>query len=123
MKTYFTALLWLLFATTLFAQEKSIRNITKLTFGGDNAEAYFSPNGKMLTMQVTNPAIGAHCDQIYLLDLSKKSFSTKDLQLASTGWGRTTCSFFMPDGKHILYASTHKNNKDCPPKPAPRKDG
>ncbi|HTO16869.1 MAG TPA: M20/M25/M40 family metallo-hydrolase [Edaphocola sp.] len=104
------------------AQEKNLRNITKLTFGGDNAEAYFSPNSKMLTMQVTNPTLGAHCDQIYIYDLSKKP-SEKNLELVSTGLGRTTCSFFMPDGKHVLYASTHAANKECPPKPEPRKDG
>lgn len=114
----------LLGATMLvFSQERNLRNIQKLTFGGDNAEAYFSPDGKKLTLQVTNPTIGAHCDQIYLLDLNQKNISTKDLNLISTGTGRTTCSFFMPDGKHILYASTHEANKECPPKPKPRTDG
>lgn len=106
-----------------FSQESNLRNITKLTSGGDNAEAYFSPDGKMLTMQVTNPTIGAHCDQIYMLELNKKQYKTSDLKRISTGLGRTTCSFFMPDGKHILYASTHKGDKACPPKPEPRKDG
>jgi len=109
-------------STSYSAQEKNLKNITKLTFGGDNAEAYFSPNSKMLTMQVTNPAIGAQCDQIYLYDLTQKT-AESNLKLVSTGKGRTTCSFFMPDGKHIIYASTHKANPDCPPKPAPRKDG
>ncbi|HAI81230.1 MAG TPA: peptidase M28, partial [Chryseobacterium sp.] len=114
----------LLGATMLvFSQERNLRNIQKLTFGGDNAEAYFSPDGKKLTLQVTNPTIGAHCDQIYLLDLNQKNISTKDLNLISTGTGRTTCSFFMPDGKHILYASTHEANKECPAKPKPRTDG
>lgn len=111
------------FSTLFFAQENNLKNIQKLTFGGDNAEAYFSPDSKKLTMQVTNPLIGAHCDQIYLLDLNKKNIGTKDLQLISTGDGRTTCSFFMPDGKHILYASTHKSGKECPAKPTPRTDG
>lgn len=105
-----------------YSQEKNLKNVTKLTFGGDNAEAYFSPNNKMLTMQVTNPAIGAQCDQIFLYDLTQKP-AESNLKLVSTGKGRTTCSFFMPDGKHIIYASTHKANPDCPPKPAPRKDG
>ena len=105
------------------AQEKNLQNIQKLTFGGDNAEAYFSPDGKKLTMQVTNPLIGAHCDQIYLLDLNKKNLGNKDLQMVSNGEGRTTCSFFMPDGQHILYASTFEANKNCPAKPAPRADG
>jgi len=110
-------------STLISAQERNLKNITKLTFGGDNAEAYFSPDGKKLTMQVTNPLIGAQCDQIYLLELNKEKYATSDLKLLSTGKGRTTCSFFMPDGKHILYASTHKGSLDCPPKPAPRKDG
>lgn len=105
-----------------YSQEKNLKNVTKLTFGGDNAEAYFSPNSKMLTMQVTNPEIGAQCDQIFLYDLTQKP-AESNLKLVSTGKGRTTCSFFMPDGKHIIYASTHKANPDCPPKPAPRKDG
>lgn len=109
-------------STLYFAQEKNLKNITKLTFGGDNAEAYFSPNSKMLTMQVTNPAIGAQCDQIFLYDLTQKP-SESNLKMVSTGKGRTTCSFFMPDGKHIIYASTHKGSEACPPKPAPRKDG
>lgn len=109
-------------STSYSAQEKNLKNITKLTFGGDNAEAYFSPNSKMLTMQVTNPSLGAQCDQIYLYDLTQKP-AESNLKLVSTGKGRTTCSFFMPDGKHIIYASTHKANPDCPPKPAPRKDG
>ncbi len=124
-KTNFTKLFIfsvLSISTSYSAQEKNLKNITKLTFGGDNAEAYFSPNSKMLTMQVTNPAIGAQCDQIYLYDLTQKP-AESNLKLVSTGKGRTTCSFFMPDGKHIIYASTHKANPDCPPKPAPRKDG
>lgn len=106
-----------------YAQEVNLKNIQKLTYGGDNAEAYFSPDSKKLTMQVTNPAIGAECDQIYLLELGKSNYATSDLKLISTGEGRTTCSFFMPDGEHIIYASTHKDNKACPPKPEPRKDG
>ena len=121
-KSLSTTLL-LAFSTLFFAQEKNLKNIQKLTFGGDNAEAYFSPDSKKLTLQVTNPLIGAHCDQIYLLDLNKKNIGTKDLQLISTGDGRTTCSFFMPDGKHILYASTHEASKECPAKPKPRTDG
>lgn len=97
-----------------FAQETNIKNLKQLTFGGDNAEAYFSPNGKSLTLQITNPQFGIECDQIYKLDLNKDSHSPEDLQLISTGLGRTTCSFFMPDGKHILYASTHEGGHSCP---------
>ncbi|GIV44225.1 MAG: hypothetical protein KatS3mg035_1348 [Bacteroidia bacterium] len=99
------------------AQERRLKNIRQLTFGGDNAEAYFSPDGSKLTLQVTNPELNAHCDQIFMLDLKNLSGSPKDLKLISTGKGRTTCSYFMPDGKHILYASTHEAYEHCPEPP------
>lgn len=104
------------------AQEKNLRNIRKLTFGGDNAEAYFSPDGKMLTLQVTNPDKGIPCDQIFSLDVTQQNIDFNSLKLISTGKGRTTCSYFMPDGKHVIYASTHEANDACPAPPKP-KDG
>ncbi|QBN18460.1 M20/M25/M40 family metallo-hydrolase [Flavobacterium nackdongense] len=105
-----------------FGQEKHLKNIQKLTFGGDNAEAYFSPNSQLLTMQVSNPKAGIPCDQIFLYDLQSNTYSSDNLKLISTGKGRTTCSYFMPDGKHILYASTHAASNECPAPPKP-KDG
>lgn len=103
-----------------FAQESNLKNIKKLTFGGDNAEAYFSPDSKHLTLQVSNPAAGIPCDQIFMLDLQEKEISSKSLKLISNTKGRTTCSYYMPDGKHILYASTHEGNIACPAPPKPR---
>ena len=97
-----------------FAQERNLKNIQKLTFGGDNAEAYFSPDGKHLSLQVANIASGIPCDQIFMLDLQEKEISAKSLKLISNGKGRTTCSYYMPDGKHILYASTYEGNEACP---------
>ncbi len=123
MMKYTLLLATILFSTLTFSQEKHLKNITKLTFGGDNAEAYFSPNGKMLTMQVTNKAMGLSCDQIYTLNLTDTPYATNKLKLLSTGKGRTTCSFFMPDGKHVLYASTHANDASCPAPPKQRSDG
>ena len=107
------------FITTsiVFGQEKNLRNIKKLTFGGDNAEAYFSPDSKSLTLQVTNNDKGIPCDQIYTLDITKPDVDFNSLKLISTGKGRTTCSYFMPDGKHILYASTHEASHVCPTPP------
>ena len=107
---------------TFQGQERNLRNIKKLTFGGDNAEAYFSPDGKNLTMQVTNTQFGVPCDQIYSLDLTQPITDFNNLKLVSTGKGRTTCSYYMPDGKHIIYASTHEANVACPAPPKP-KDG
>ena len=123
MKIISISILTLFLGFQSLAQESNLQNIRKLTFGGDNAEAYFSPDGSKLTMQVTNPKIGAACDQIFTLDLNQNNFSPQSLQLVSTGKGRTTCSYFMPDGQHILYASTHEANPSCPAPPKARADG
>ena len=123
MKIISISILTLFLGFQSLAQESNLQNIRKLTFGGDNAEAYFSPDGSKLTMQVTNPKIGATCDQIFTLDLNQNNFSPQSLQLVSTGKGRTTCSYFMPDGQHILYASTHEANPSCPAPPKARADG
>lgn len=122
-RNIFILILSFLMGIAVQAQESSLKNITKLTSGGDNAEAYWSPDSKSLTMQISNPALGANCDQIYMLELGKSSYSTEDLKLISTGMGRTTCSFFLPDGEHILYSSTHEGNKDCPPPQSPFVNG
>ncbi len=112
-------LVFLLLSFYAAGQEKNLKNIQKLTNGGDNAEAYFSPDGKMLTMQVTNPKANIPCDQIYMYDLQSKNYSSENLKLISTGKGRTTCSYFMPDGKHIIFASTHASSPECPAPPKP----
>lgn len=103
------------------AQEKHLSNIKQLTFGGDNAEAYFSYDNARLTLQITNPKEGIPCDQIYSIDLNQEQELKR--KLISTGKGRTTCSFFMPDNNSILYASTHEDNEACPPNPERRTDG
>ncbi|MFN8308437.1 MAG: hypothetical protein U0T73_00620 [Chitinophagales bacterium] len=96
-------------------ESKHLYHIRQLTFGGDNAEAYFSPDGKQLSCQITNPKWGLECDQIFNINIEKAaSDTTYRPPMISTGKGRTTCSYFMPDGKHILYASTHKGNPNCP---------
>jgi len=96
--------------------EKHFKNLTQLTFGGDNAEAYWSYDSKKLTFQSNNKAWGVKCDQIFDMDVIKASTDTtyKPKQI-STGEGRTTCSYYLKDNKHILYASTHLGGKECPP--------
>ena len=118
-KTTFFQLLVVFACFNANGQEKNLKNIQKLTFGGDNAEAYFSPDGNKLTLQVNNPKMGMSCDQIYLLDLQNQPYSTDKLKAISSGKGRTTCSYFMPDGKHIIYASTFASNEACPAPPKP----
>lgn len=102
----------------IFAQEKHLSNLKKLTFGGDNAEAYFSPDGKFVSFQSNYAKWGLHCDQIFSMDIAKAAKdSTYQPPLISTGKGRTTCSYYLPGNKNILYASTHKANDSCPPTP------
>lgn len=97
--------------------EKHFANIKQLTFGGDNAEAYWSFDNKMLTFQAKNEAWNAPCDQIYCLNLETGIKEGEIPQLISTGKGRTTCSYFMPGNKSILFASTHEGGEACPPEP------
>jgi Tol biopolymer transport system component len=92
------------------SQEKHLRNLRQLTFGGENAEAYFSADGKKLIFQSTRD--GYPCDLIYTMNADGS-----DVRLISTEKGRTTCSYFFPNGKRILYSSTHLGSKECPPRP------
>ena len=94
----------------LLPAEKHLRNIKQLTFGGENAEAYFSSDGKQLIFQSTRDDRG--CDQIYTMNVDGSG-----LKMISTGEGRTTCSYFYPGAKRVLYSSTHLGDKQCPPKP------
>ncbi len=104
-------------------EEKHLSNVRQLTFGGDNAEAYFSFDGSKITYQMRNKEKGMDCDQIYYFDLANSN--TKDVAptLISTGNGRTTCSYFLPGDSLVLYASTHLGNKNCPKDPDRRADG
>jgi Tol biopolymer transport system component len=91
--------------------EKHLKDIRQLTFGGENAEAYFSPDGTKIIFQATVP--GASCDQEYTMDLV-----TGDTKLVSSGKGRTTCGYFRyPQGDRIVYATTEGGDAACPPRP------
>jgi Tol biopolymer transport system component len=90
--------------------EPHLANVTQITFGGENAEAYWSPDGKQLVFQSTRD--GASCDAIYVMDADGKN-----VKRVSSGKGRTTCAYFLPDGKRILYASTHAAADTCPAPP------
>jgi Tol biopolymer transport system component len=97
-------------AVTPIDREARLTNVRQLTFGGENAEAYFSFDGKALTFQSTRA--GVECDQIFTMALDGSG-----VRRISNGEGRTTCSYFTPDGKSIVYASTHLAGKACPPRP------
>ena len=106
-------------ASAAKAEEPHLKNLTQLTFGGDNAEAYWSFDSKAITFQSNFKQWGVQCDQIFTSPIKKMGIkdTTRKSALVSTGLGRTTCSYFMPDNKHILYASTHEGDSACPPTP------
>src|SRR5579862_5466433 len=93
--------------TVLYPQEKHFKNIRQLTFGGDNAEAYFSFDGKYLIFQHKNEKENVLCDQMYIGKVPQTSDEKFEPRMISSGKGRTTCGFFTKDGKHIIYASTY----------------
>jgi TolB protein len=106
----------------IYPQEKHFANMKQLTFGGDNAEAYWNSTDDKLVFQSTNPKWGVSCDQIYIMNLSDGTPDSIPPFIVSTGAGRTTCSYFMPGDSSIVYASTHLANDSCPPVPE-RKEG
>jgi Tol biopolymer transport system component len=93
------------------AGETHLKDVRQLTFGGENAEAYWSPDGKKLIFQAT-PA-GGGCDQEYVMDLG-----TGETKRLSSGKGRTTCGYFdYPEGDRLIYATTEGGAAECPPVP------
>ena len=95
--------------------EKHLHNVRQLTFGGQNAEAYFSADDRYLIYQHQGGDVP--CDQIYSIAVDTPDGKPAAPKLLSTGKGRTTCSYFFPSGKRILFSSTHAASAECPPKP------
>jgi Tol biopolymer transport system component len=92
--------------------EKHLADVRQITFGGENAEAYWSPDGTKLIYQWTPPG-GTNCDQEYIMDLA-----TGETKLVSSGKGRTTCGYFAyPKGDRFIYATTELGGAACPPVP------
>jgi TolB protein len=85
-----------------------------LTFGGENAEAYFSHDGKRLIFQSTRG--GRPCDQQFVMNVDGSG-----VRRVSTGFGKTTCGYFFDADRRIFFASTHAADSACPPKPDPSK--
>lgn len=90
-------------------------NLKQLTHGGQNAEAYWSPDGTKLVFQSTRD--GLQCDQIYMMNADGSN-----QRMVSTGKGVTTCGYFLADSSHFVYASTHEAADACP-EPADRSKG
>ena len=92
------------------AREIHLQNLKQLTFGGQNAEAYFSYDGSKIIFQSTRSPF--ECDQIFTMNIDGS-----DVKLLNNGKGRTTCGYYFPNGKRIIYASTHLAGTACPPAP------
>jgi Tol biopolymer transport system component len=90
--------------------ETRLANIRQLTFGGQNAEAYFSSDGTRLIYQATTD--GLRCDQQFVMSTDGSS-----RRMVSTGRGKTTCGYFYDRDRRILYSSTHLAGPECPPAP------
>ncbi|HTT61183.1 MAG TPA: hypothetical protein VMG35_05060 [Bryobacteraceae bacterium] len=99
-----------LIAIRALAADSHLSNIRQLTHGGQNAEAYWAPDGKRLIFQSTRPP--HECDQMYLMNADGS-----DQHMVSNGKGRTTCGYFLADNKHIVYASTFGAGDACPTPP------
>jgi Tol biopolymer transport system component len=97
---------------SLEAGETQLRNVRQITFGGENAEAYFSHDGQWITFQSTRD--GYPCDQQYVIRTDGSG-----LRRVSNGMGKTTCGWFLPGDRRLFFASSHAFDSACPPRPDP----
>ena len=95
-------------------EEVHLSNIRMLTNGGENAEAYWSADGKWITFQSSRD--GRPCDQQYVMKADGSQ-----IKRISDGRGKTTCGWFFPDGKRLFFGSSTAHDSACPPKPDPSK--
>lgn len=100
----------------IFPEEVHFKSLRQVTFGGDNAEAYWSFDDQQLVFQSNYKKWGVECDQMFVMNVND-TFEDSQPPMVSTGLGRTTCAYFLPDNKHIIYASTHLGGELCPEVP------
>ena len=93
------------------AREVHLADVRQLTFAGENAEAYWSPDGSELIFQSTRTPY--ECDQIFRMPVSDPAALTR----VSTGQGRTTCGYFTADSERVIFSSTHASGAQCPAPP------
>ncbi len=94
--------------------EPHLANIRQITDGGENAEAYFSRDGKWITFQSSRN--GRTCDQQFVMRTDGSG-----IRRVSNGNGKTTCGWFLPGGDRLFFGSSHLHDSLCPPKPDPSK--
>jgi Tol biopolymer transport system component len=109
--------------TLIHPDERHFKTLKQLTFGGDNAEAYWSFSGDKLVFQSNNPVWGESCDQIYVFNPFTDDLRNTPPPKVSINGGRTTCSYFLPGDSLVLFGSTHEGGHSCPARPERRSDG
>ncbi|HKQ69804.1 MAG TPA: M28 family peptidase, partial [Polyangiaceae bacterium] len=98
--------------TPPLAAETHLADLRQLTFGGENAEAYWSFDNRQLVLQARPAKAG--CDRIFRMQVAD---ARPALTPVSSGKGATTCSYFLPGDSDVIYASTHLGGEACPPRP------
>ena len=81
--------------TLIHPDERHFKTLKQLTFGGDNAEAYWSFSGDKLVFQSNNPGWGESCDQIYVFNPFTDDLRNTPPPNVSINGGRTTCSLYL----------------------------
>jgi TolB protein len=99
-----------------YEQEVHLKNVTQLTWGGNNAEAYWSFDGQSLVFQSDFSDWNVECDQIFVMNINEVVKGERP-NMVSTGMGRTTCAYFLPGDSLVVYGSTHLANEQCPATP------
>ena len=89
--------------------DRHMSGLTQLTFEGDNGEAYFSSDGRQLIYQSNRG--GYDCDKIWTMNIDGSG-----KRMISPDHGAHTCSFYQPDNKTVVFASTSHLDGACPPK-------
>jgi TolB protein len=92
--------------------ETRFTSIRQVTFGGENAEAYWSADGRWITFQSTRD--GRTCDQQFVMRADGR-----DLRRISDGRGKTTCGWFIPGTDRVVFASSTAHDATCPARPDP----
>src|SRR2546428_12048495 len=90
--------------------EVHLRNVRQLTFGGQNAEAYFSASGRLLIFQRTGTA--EQCDQMYVMRTDGSG-----LRGGAGGRGRPPRGYYLDHGPPLFYSSTQAAHSASPPPP------
>jgi len=91
--------------------ERHLKSIRQLTFEGNNAESYFSADGKRIIFQ-RQPDITKGCDQMYIMNTDGSG-----MHHVANGVGKNTCVYVYAGDSRIIYASTFTNDSGCPTPP------